>query len=40
MASQKGWTLWELHRERANLEALFRDLTAEDEGAERVEVDS
>ncbi len=29
MASEKGWTLWELHRERATLEQIFRDLTSE-----------
>ncbi len=31
MARDRGWTLWELHREKASLEQLFRDLTAEDE---------
>lgn len=31
MARDRGWTLWELHRERANLEQLFRDLTMEEE---------
>jgi ABC-2 type transport system ATP-binding protein len=30
MASEKGWTLWELHRERATLEQIFRDLTSEE----------
>ena len=30
MARDKGWTLWELHRERASLEQVFRNLTAED----------
>ncbi|MDA0329443.1 MAG: ATP-binding cassette domain-containing protein [Gemmatimonadetes bacterium] len=30
MARDRGWTLWELHRERASLEQLFRDLTADD----------
>ena len=30
LAKEKNWTLWELHRERASLEQLFRDLTAED----------
>ena len=36
MARDRGWTLWELHRERASLEQLFRSLTAEavDSGAE------
>ncbi|MFP3947670.1 MAG: ATP-binding cassette domain-containing protein [Gemmatimonadota bacterium] len=29
-AAEKGWTLWELHRERASLEDLFRTVT-EDE---------
>lgn len=29
MAADKGWTLWELHRERATLEQIFRDLTSE-----------
>jgi len=28
MASERGWTLWELHREKASLEQLFRSLTA------------
>ena len=31
MAQSRGWTLWELHREKASLEQLFRDLTAEEE---------
>jgi ABC-2 type transport system ATP-binding protein len=35
MATQRGWTLWELHREKASLEQLFRDLTADDEGVDR-----
>lgn len=26
-ATEKGWTLWELHRERESLEHLFRELT-------------
>lgn len=36
MARDRGWTLWELHRERASLEQVFRNLTAEarSEGAE------
>jgi len=29
LARDRGWTLWELHRERASLEQLFRNLTAE-----------
>jgi ABC-2 type transport system ATP-binding protein len=29
-ARDRGWTLWELHREQASLEQLFRDLTADD----------
>jgi gliding motility-associated transport system ATP-binding protein len=29
MAASRGWTLWELHRERATLEQIFRDLTTE-----------
>ena len=34
MARDRGWTLWELHREKASLEQLFRSLTAdEDEGS-------
>ncbi len=35
MATTSGWTLWELHRERASLEQVFRHVTAEggdDEG--------
>ena len=35
MAREKSWTLWELHRERASLEDVFRNLTSEGE-----EVDS
>jgi ABC-2 type transport system ATP-binding protein len=30
LARDRGWTLWELHRERASLEDLFRSLTADD----------
>lgn len=30
LASERGWTLWELFRERASLEQLFRELTAEE----------
>ena len=33
LATEKGWTLWELHQERASLEQIFRELTA-DESAE------
>lgn len=34
LAQEKGWTLWELHRERASLEDVFRQLTSEGEGVE------
>lgn len=34
LARERGWTLWELHRERASLEQLFRTLTAESPGDE------
>jgi ABC-2 type transport system ATP-binding protein len=37
MARDRGWTLWELHRERASLEQLFRSLTAEAPEARSVE---
>lgn len=33
MARERDWELWELHREKASLEKLFRDLTSDDEGA-------
>jgi hypothetical protein len=33
MARDRGWTLWELHKERASLEQVFRRLTAEVGGA-------
>ena len=33
LAQQNSWTLWELHRERASLEDIFRQLTSEGEGA-------
>lgn len=33
LAGERGWTLWELHRERASLEQLFQELT--DDGAGR-----
>jgi ABC-2 type transport system ATP-binding protein len=29
---EQGWTLWELHREKASLEQLFRSLTSDDPG--------
>ena len=35
MARDRGWTLWELHRERASLEQLFRQLTTSEGGEER-----
>lgn len=31
LARDRGWTLWELHRERASLEEVFRQLTSEGE---------
>jgi hypothetical protein len=31
-ASERGWVLWELHRERASLEQLFQELTAREGG--------
>ncbi len=31
LARDKGWTLWELHREKASLEDVFRQLTSEGE---------
>ncbi|MSR20950.1 MAG: ATP-binding cassette domain-containing protein [Gemmatimonadetes bacterium] len=34
MARDRGWTLWELHRERASLEQIFRALTVEAPAAE------
>ena len=37
LAIEQGWVLWELHRERATLEQLFRTLTEEEEGAEAPE---
>jgi gliding motility-associated transport system ATP-binding protein len=30
VARDRGWTLWELHREKARLEQIFRDLTSEE----------
>lgn len=29
LAGERGWTLWELYRERASLEELFRELTGD-----------
>lgn len=29
LAGERGWTLWELHRERASLEQMFRELTVD-----------
>jgi ABC-2 type transport system ATP-binding protein len=37
MARDRGWTLWELHRERASLEQVFRRLTAEEPAEEPAE---
>ena len=34
VARDNNWMLWELHRERASLEQVFRDLTSEDLGEE------
>ncbi len=34
IAQEKGWTLWELHKERASLEDVFRKLTSEGEEVE------
>jgi gliding motility-associated transport system ATP-binding protein len=31
MALERGWTLWELHREKASLEQVFRSLTTADD---------
>jgi ABC-2 type transport system ATP-binding protein len=36
LAAKKGWTLWELHRERASLEQLFQQLTEESGAGEEV----
>jgi hypothetical protein len=33
LAKDREWTLWELHRERASLEQVFRNLTARAEPA-------
>ena len=35
LARDRGWTLWELHREKASLEQLFRSLTADEAEGER-----
>jgi len=40
MARDRGWTLWELHRERASLEQLFRSLTAESVVTPEADVDT
>lgn len=34
MVRERGWTLWELHREQASLEDVFRQLTSEGEGVD------
>jgi ABC-2 type transport system ATP-binding protein len=34
LARERGWTLWELYRERESLEHLFRQLTVTEGGAE------
>ena len=33
LARDRNWTLWELHRERASLEQVFRNLTANGGGS-------
>ncbi|HEX7121866.1 MAG TPA: hypothetical protein VF178_05790, partial [Gemmatimonadaceae bacterium] len=33
LARDRGWVLWELHRERASLEQVFRQLTADSASA-------
>jgi hypothetical protein len=33
LATSRGWALWELHREQANLERVFRSLTANGEAS-------
>lgn len=38
LAKERGWTLWELHRERVSLEQVFRDLTRETGEGEAEEV--
>jgi ABC-2 type transport system ATP-binding protein len=37
LASDQGWTLWELHRERASLEQMFRQLTVGTDATETAE---
>ena len=34
LATERGWVLWELHRERATLEQVFRELTMDSGGAQ------
>jgi len=34
LAKERGWTLWELHRERVSLEQIFQDLTREGENGQ------
>jgi hypothetical protein len=34
LARERSWVLWELHREHASLEQLFRELTREGAGVE------
>jgi ABC-2 type transport system ATP-binding protein len=36
LARDRGWTLWELHREEASLEHLFRALTTNDDESRKV----
>ncbi len=38
LAKERGWLLWELHRERVSLEQVFRDLTREPGEGEAEEV--
>jgi ABC-2 type transport system ATP-binding protein len=33
LAAEKGWVLWELHKERASLEQLFQELTSSEAAA-------
>ena len=43
LATERGWVLWELHRERATLEQVFRELTMDsggEHGQDPVEEDS
>ena len=39
LARDRGWTLWELHRERASLEDVFRQLTTEHELVQTADAD-